>query len=248
MSTEKTEGLVIRLADFSETSKVATLFTRDFGKISAMAKGARRLKSAFEAAHDLLAASSIVFIRKSSDSLDLLTEAQLTFRFRPKSRDMTVLYGGYYVAELLNSLTEEYDPHPELYDETLHVLNHLQEGSNPKLSLLRYELIVLREIGQLPDLEICTICGERAAGDQQFAYWHSQSGLICSNCQTKEYSQRRISAGTIAILRRLAAEDSQLLNRLNVSEQQMREMRPLVTSAICGVLGRRPKMMRYLQM
>ena len=51
MSTrEKTEGIVIRQADFSESSRVVTFFTRDFGKISALAKGAKRLKGPFQAA------------------------------------------------------------------------------------------------------------------------------------------------------------------------------------------------------
>ena len=112
MSAEKTDALVIRLADFSESSKVVTLFTREFGKVAALAKGAKRLKSSFEAALDLLAECRVVFLRKSSSGLDILTEAQLLTRFRPAGRDLKALYSGYYVAELLDGLTEPYDPHP----------------------------------------------------------------------------------------------------------------------------------------
>jgi len=53
MAIEKTDAIVIRVVEFSESSCVVTLFTRDFGKIAAMAKGARRPKSAFESAIDL---------------------------------------------------------------------------------------------------------------------------------------------------------------------------------------------------
>ena len=63
-----------------------TLFTREFGKIRALAKGARRPKGPFESALDLLALCRIVFLRKSSDALDLLTEAKLERRFRPPRR------------------------------------------------------------------------------------------------------------------------------------------------------------------
>src|SRR5688572_31702494 len=122
MAAEKSDAIVIRLADFSESSKVVTLFTREFGKVAALAKGAKRLKSPFEAALDLLAQCRIVFLRKSSSGLDILTEAQLLQRFRPTSRDLTRLYAGYYVAELLDGLTEEYDPHPELYDAAAAIL------------------------------------------------------------------------------------------------------------------------------
>ena len=151
MTAEKTTGLVIRLADFSESSKVVTLFTRDFGKISAIAKGGKRLKGPFETALDLLAESRLVFIRKSSGGLDILTECQLMARFRPPERNLNCLYGGYYIAELLAGLTEDYDPHPILYDEAVIALRRLTEESDFRWPVLRFEVITLREIGHLPD-------------------------------------------------------------------------------------------------
>src|SRR5579863_3089760 len=128
MPSEKTDALVIRLADFSETSRVVTLFTRDFGRISALAKGGKRLKGPFEAALDLLAVCRIVFLRKSAPGLDILTEAKLTSRFKPSGRELERFYGGYYVAELLSGLTEESDPHPQLFDESIHALKRLEEA------------------------------------------------------------------------------------------------------------------------
>ena len=81
MPAEKALALVVRGTDWSETSRITTLFTREFGKVRALAKGGRRLKSAFENALDLLTHCSIVFLRKSSGSLDLLTEARVVQRF-----------------------------------------------------------------------------------------------------------------------------------------------------------------------
>ena len=115
MASEKTRAIVLRLVEFSETSLITTLFTEDFGKVGALAKGARRPKGPFEGALDLLALIRIVFLHKSSESLDLLTEAKLERRFRSAERDLPRLYAGYYVAELLNELTEPGDPHRELF-------------------------------------------------------------------------------------------------------------------------------------
>jgi DNA repair protein RecO (recombination protein O) len=70
---EKSPAIVLRVVDWSETSSVVTLFTREFGKVRGLAKGARRPKGPFESALDLLAVCRVVFIRKSSDALDLLT-------------------------------------------------------------------------------------------------------------------------------------------------------------------------------
>ena len=119
MSTEKSPAIVIRQADFSESSRVVTLFTREFGKVAVVAKGVKRLKGPFEAALDLLSVCEVVFIRKSSAGLDILTEAKLQTRFKPRPGDLGSLYGGYYIAELLDALSEEYDPHSLLFDEAV---------------------------------------------------------------------------------------------------------------------------------
>lgn len=247
MSTEKTEAIVIRQADWSETSRVVTFFSRDWGKISTIAKGARRLKGPFEAALDLLTRCRIVFIRKSSSSLDILTEAQLVSRFKPRQRDLLSLYGGYYVAELLSGLTEEYDPHPGLYDEAVKTLDRLAQDAAPGKHLLRFELAVLREIGQLPALDECLVCSSPITGAGASAFWVSQGGLLCRNCRKEEYSNNQLQPGTVAVLRRLADESDALVERLVISPAQHQEIRHMVTAAISHALGRRPKMLRYLR-
>src|SRR5215468_11853079 len=98
MAVEKAQALVLRTTDWSETSRIATLWTREHGKVRVLAKGGRRLKSAFENALDLLTHCSIVFLRKSSGSLDLLTEAQVRQRFPRLRTDLAALYATYNVA------------------------------------------------------------------------------------------------------------------------------------------------------
>src|SRR5207237_5639330 len=119
MPSIKATGLVLRTTDWSESSRIATLWTREFGKVRGLAKGGRRLKSNFESALDLLNVCSIVLLRKSSGGLDLLTEARIVERFSQLRTDLPALYAGYYIAELLSDWTEDYDPHPVLFDEAL---------------------------------------------------------------------------------------------------------------------------------
>src|SRR6516165_10847558 len=102
MSSEKALALVLRTTDWSETSRIATLWTREFGKVRTLAKGGRRLKSNFETALDLLTVCSIVLLRKSSGGLDLLTEAQVVKRYPRLRTDLPALYAAYYIAELLS--------------------------------------------------------------------------------------------------------------------------------------------------
>src|SRR3954464_11403963 len=95
---EKALALVLRTTDWSETSRIATLWTREFGKVRGLAKGGRRLRSNFESALDLLTVCSIVLLRKTSGGLDLLTEAQVVRRFSRLANDLPALYAAYYVA------------------------------------------------------------------------------------------------------------------------------------------------------
>ncbi|MDB4743149.1 DNA repair protein RecO [Planctomicrobium sp.] len=246
MSSEKSDAIVIRQADFSESSRVLTLFTRDFGKISCLAKGVKRLKTAFEGSLDLLSECRVVFIHKQSSGLDLLTEAQLIKRFKPSPKSLTHLYGGFYIAELLNALTEESDPHPELYQAAADALFILSSESPPDTAIFRFELIALREIGQLPDFETCTICQSEIILGDHSRFWVSESGLICSRCGHSEYQQTEIQSGAIAVIRKLLDGNVDTLNRLTLSDQQRRDIRKLLTSAISSILGRRPKTTKLL--
>src|SRR3954451_371601 len=101
MPAEKAVGLVVRTHDWSETSRIAVLFTREFGKVRVLAKGGRRLKSNFEVALDLLTVCSIVLLRKSSGGLDLLTEARAEERFAGLRTASPALYAAAYVADAL---------------------------------------------------------------------------------------------------------------------------------------------------
>ncbi|MFQ5731946.1 MAG: DNA repair protein RecO [Planctomycetaceae bacterium] len=248
MSGEKTEALLTRQTDYSESSRVVRLFTRDFGMISAIAKGGRRLKGPFDAALDLLAHSHIVFLRKSSGGLDILTEAQLISRFTPNPKRIKTLYGGYYVAELLNHFIEEHDPYPDLFDVAVRTLRDLSSDRRMDVVLLRFELNTLRQLGHLPAFDECVRC--RSTIESQTgpsAFWVSQGGLLCANCRKPEYSTSIIQPGTIVVMRHLA-ESSSLTDRLAVSPQQRRELRGLTTSVISYLMGRRPKMARYLDL
>ena len=130
MAAEQALALVVRGTDWSETSRITTLFTREFGKVRGLAKGGRRLKSSFDCAFDLLTVCRVVFLRKAHGGLDLLTEAQMTERFPAVRENLPALYAGYYVAELLSDGTQDYDPHPELFDAALDTLRRL--GTSPE--------------------------------------------------------------------------------------------------------------------
>jgi DNA repair protein RecO (recombination protein O) len=250
MSSEKTLAVVIRLVEFSESSYVATLFTADFGKISALAKGARRPKSAFENALDLLAISRIVFLRKSSDVLDLLTEAKLERRFRAGLRDLHRLYAGFYVAELLNGLTDEHDPHPQLFRQSIATLQALDGTADVAETVLRFELATLGELGHLPELDFCVECGQALPVGGRVAFGELAGGVLCAACKVGQRHVVSLSAAAVELLRctlRSIGNDALSTESTTAASAGARgELRGLMNQLMSHRLGRRSRLHGFL--
>ena len=246
MPLEKANAIVVRLVDFSETSQVVTLFTREFGKIGALAKGAHRQKGPFDSALDLLTQTRVVFLRKSSGGLDLLTEAKLEHRFRPPDHDLAPLFAGYYLAELLLGLTDEYDPHPELFDiaaETLQTLS--REGKNNISPLiLSFELSALRLLGHLPNLEQCVECGKTISTEGDVAFGQSSGGVLCRACRPGKRHVAQIRGESLKTLRWYAqcGDIHHQVPPYPVSG----EVRGVINHSISHLLGREPRMQKHL--
>ena len=246
MSTEKASAIVIRTVEFSETSLVVTLFTREFGKIGALAKGARRLKGPFESALDLLALCRIVFLHKSSEALDLLTEAKLLRRFRPAGHDLSGLYAGYYVAELLAGLTDEDDPHPELFDLADETLAALATGKPIAKWVVRFELGALKLLGHIPSLDVCVECGAPVGGTGRIAFGQLDGGVLCPACRGGKKHVVLVSAGVLRAMAQLADTDGHAWRRLEIDARSLGEMRGLLNHYFTHLLGRKPRMHEYL--
>lgn len=247
MPLEKTEAIVLRVVEFSESSCVATLFTRDFGKVGALAKGARRPKSAFDSALDLLAVCRIVLLLKSSEALDLLTEARLERRFRLAGRSLPCLYAAYYVAELLGELTQEHDPHPELFDAAVEVLAGLdQPGAAALPWVVRFELTSLQILGHLPSLEVCVECGSAVEPTTRVAFGLTAGGVLCPGCRPGCRHVAAISGSTLRIMQCFADRSSQAWQQLELDARTRAELRGVLGQYVAHLMGRPPRMHAYL--
>ncbi|MGI6401826.1 MAG: DNA repair protein RecO [Thermoguttaceae bacterium] len=188
MSIEKTDAIVLRTVDFSESSLVLTLYTRDFGKVRGLAKGARRLKNPFETSLDFLASIKLTFIRKNTDALDLCTESKLARRFRPNERNLRGLYAAYYVAELLDHMTEDYDPDPGLFRLADLTLESLETRGRVGSLVFAFEAGLLDLFGVFPSTRRCVECGEPLPLDRvlnlERPIWfeNDMGGVVCRNC------------------------------------------------------------------
>jgi DNA repair protein RecO (recombination protein O) len=239
-------ALVLRTVEVFETSLVATLFTRELGKVAALAKGARRLKSSFQGGLDLLGVSDIVLFPKASEALDLLAEAAPVERFASLRRDLAALYAGYYIAELLNDLTDLHDPHPKLFDAARITLRHLGEPELRVRRVLRFELACLRELGLLPVFEACAHCG--APVDVMaplVSFGLASGGVLCEDCRSRQPHVTAIPSRDLAAIRVLASPGP-AWREPDFGAAVSAPVRDTIGAIISHVLGHRPRLRPFL--
>lgn len=244
MSTDQTTAIVLKTIEFSETSLIVTLLTRDFGRVSALAKGARRPKSSFEGSLDLLAVCRVVLIRKSTDALDLLTEAKLHRRFRGAERSLDRLYAGYYVAEMLRLLTDHHDPHPDLYDLAIDALSQIDGTGNVALTLLGFDIQALRLLGHAPTTKQCCGCGGEIPHDLRIAFAPIGGGVACRSCRSKQHQIISVHRESIQQLERMQTPNSNLPNE--ISPTIYGELRGIISRYIQTIVGTMPRMQSFL--
>lgn len=238
MAAEKTRAIVIRATPFGETSSVVGLYCREFGKLRALAKGAWRPKSGFDGGLDLLSTSQVLVLRKSSGGLDLLTEASLESRFRVGSSLAAVL-GGLHVAELLDALTADADPQPELFDVAHATLRRLSGWSGDDAAvpglLAALELAFLRLTGHGPVLTHCAEChgGLPQAGRTAFAML--DGGTLCDRCRRGRRGVVSLSAAALSALRTLALGPA---DPPALPAHVTGEVRGVMTTYLAHLLGR----------
>jgi DNA repair protein RecO (recombination protein O) len=248
MASEKTRGIILRVVEFSETSCVLTLFTEDFGKVGALAKGARRPKGPFEGAIDLLALLRIVLIRKSSDTLDLLTEAKLQRRFRSSQRELARLYAGYYVAELLSELTEPGDPHRQLFQAADAALLALDSDKPVAETVLRFEMTTLLEVGHLPSLDQCVVCGQNPLTGKRIAFGMTAGGVLCDECRPGRRGVVSVSSPVIETMKKASeVVNADMANApIALPSSLHGELRAVMNTYFAHLAGHRLKMSEYL--
>ncbi|MFP4228947.1 MAG: DNA repair protein RecO [Salinivenus sp.] len=150
----RTEAVVLRSLDYGETSQIATLFTRKRGKMSVMAKGARRPKTPFGATLQPMAYSQVVFYYKPTRTLQILSESSHVESFHRLREDLERITVGLRIVELVDALMEEEDPQPAVFELVVQVLRRLNGADARAANLWPYTQLRLAQLlGIAPSIE-----------------------------------------------------------------------------------------------
>ncbi|MFC1675731.1 DNA repair protein RecO [Planctomycetota bacterium] len=243
----KDQAICIRTVDYSETSQIVTLFARSTGKLSAIAKGSKRPRSSFDGPLEILSFGNIVFSCKDEARLATLTE----FQHKPlymSGLELLTLNCSLFGAELVNAMTDEHDPHPELFDSFVQFLRNLHEqeptenkDAKTVMLLILFQLSLLKEVGLGPVLNVCNNCktGNSAARPKQMYFSSSANGLICRDCESSFADTVRLSPEAAKCL-------INLQTIVEANTNTLEEIEKILIGHFTELLGQVPKMAKYV--
>ncbi len=181
------EALVLRCIDYSNTSQILHLFTSEQGKISLMAKGAKRQsKSNLSGGMELLNHVSLVYYQKSRELLAVLKEWELKDHFPLLRRDLGKLFFAQYWAELVTEGSEDYEANLPLFTLVCRSLRQMSATNTPHSLFFIVTWQILGHLGIAPHIISCLRCQTPLGGEQSnktilFAPQHG--GVFCHLCQ-----------------------------------------------------------------
>lgn len=235
---QQDQAICLRTVTYSETSQIVTLFTRGRGKLSAIAKGSRRPKNAFDGPIEVFACGSIAYTPGRGEAVATLSEFSQEPVFRGLRVNLEALNAALLAAELTEKLTEMQDPHTDLFEALRQFLTNVQEAKDKKdvlIYLILYQLTLLSETGIRPVLDRCTNCPNKFSGRWKTIYFSSRNnGLLCPDCESAFVEKKRLPAPAGAAL-------ANLKNLKTISESVAKEIEALLLYHFTELLGKPPK-------
>ncbi len=194
----RVEGIILRHKDWGEADRLLTIFTRELGKVQAIAKGARKPRSRKAGHLEPFIRASLLLAR--GRSFFILTQAETITPHILLREDLLLLGYASYVAELLDRFTFDEEHNPTLYRLLQNTLTRLERGDPPEGVVHYFEMRLLDQAGFRPQLQTCGVCGRPLQPENQFFSAH-QGSAICPRCVETEPEVRAISMQALKYLR-----------------------------------------------
>jgi len=239
-----TDGLLVRVSAYAESSAVVTLLTRDLGLVHAVAKGAKRLSNSFLGPLDKGVLYQLRVSRRGREGLYLLSSASVREAFPALRRKSARFHAASLVLEVAADLTREEEPNEELFKLTVYVLKALDRAPFPRLGLVA-ALFLARAVGlsgHAPEIRHCVACGRPLPAGERPLLAPLRGGLLHPACAQGEPGALGVAAAALACLKHLwEIPAATVLAAEPAAPETLREVRRLLEDWLQQVLERRFK-------
>lgn len=221
MKIVKTEGIILGETNYSESSKILRILTKDYGLISLISKGCRSVKSKLRGISSKLVYASFQFHYKEN-GISTLAEADVINTFRNILSDIDRISYASYLLDLTEQVYKQ-SKELEIYTTLISVLLKINEGYDYEALTSIYELQLLNFLGIRPNIDGCSICG---SSKNIITISTDSGGYICQNCYRggKIYTNK-----TVQLIRMFISIDIKQISRLDIKAETKKELNEFIT-------------------
>ena len=194
----RTPAVILKRMDLGEADRIVTFYSRDVGKIRAVAKGVRRTTSRSAGHLEPFTLSDVMFA--VGRELDVISQADTLEAFRAVREDLVLTTHAYYLAEMVDLLTEDRMENRAVFDVLVDGLRDLGECADARLVLIVFHLRLLEALGYRPELRECVTCRVTIEPERnQFSAL--MGGVLCPCCGPRESTARAVTTSVLKLLR-----------------------------------------------
>lgn len=198
--TYRCEAITLKTAPLAEADLLVTLFTRERGKLRAVARGARRVSSKLMGHLEPL--TQVRLSLAQGRNLDYINQAQVIDGFAELKQDLNATTKGLYIAELVDGFGSEASPNPPLYQAAEEVLKSIGLNHDSDWPLRYFEMQLLSLSGLMPELYRCVECRKTLSPDKH-RFSPALGGAVCTDCRPAEAQVMPLSLRCLKVLRLL---------------------------------------------
>jgi DNA repair protein RecO (recombination protein O) len=231
----RAEAVILRHSDWGEADRMLWLYSRQHGKLRAIGKGLRKLRSR-KAGHLEPFTHVSLQLARGRDML-IVTQAETIDAYLPLREDLVRLGYAAYTVELLDRFTYEEDDNPALYRLLVDTLARLNSEPDPQLAVRYYELRLLDLLGYRPQLFHCASCENEIRPEDQY-FSAAQGGALCPNCGLQASEARPISMQALKYLRHFQRSSYAEASRAHPAPELQRQLEALMQYYLTYLLER----------
>lgn len=212
------KGIVVRRTNFDETDRIISLYTKERGKLACIAKGARKPISRLSGPTEVLTCGK--YQLAAGRNLDIISQVDVRHSFPRIHSDLSRVANAAYICEMVDKMTEDGEPNPEIFDLLLSSLYLLERENDPEKILHMFQLQFMGLLGYEPELEACLRCrGEVSSPIVLFS--PSMGGVVCRQCAPVPKDAIGLPLQTVGIMRILSIANAPEVERLKVTRTAM---------------------------
>ncbi len=240
----QTEAIVLKTMDFRETSRIATFFTKEYGKVKGILKGIRKDPKKFGSHLDKFSINDIVYYQYRNSDLHLISQCDLRNYFFPIRQDLQKSLAASYILELVDLIMPVEESNLQIYELMLDFLNSLEKKISINKLVHIFQIKTLLLSGFRPHIDSCLKCERIVTGRAKFS--SQLGGLICFQCPIETQSTNIISHGTVATILHVEKNSWDKSLRLGLTANVQKELKYLLNNFLVFHLGRKIKSEKYL--